>query len=327
MAYGLRGEHFVEYVKPVLVAAALEWDVIEGRREGEVRAGLAERIRKLRRKAGEHAEAELEWGPAQALEALRERTGVQESREVKGDIVIGRHTWKEYVRGVHEGWLGPMDAPKQEQQDVPPSSKPNDDAAAVSDSELSTLAAVPSVADDADGASPTAATPEQKPEETQNTNPPNSIPTELQPATAIPFPHILGFLNTPIRMYRFLNRRQVADETGRQAAAAVFALYRPYNHITSSELSDSSSAEAGTAWEQESVLAHEERDWHKDTKKRADTDGEREWLDDVVLDPRIAERMRRFQLEPIQEERAKRIAAGNPGLPARHASSEGEGAS
>jgi hypothetical protein len=28
----------------------------------------------------------------------------------KGDLVIGRHTWKEYIRGLHEGWLGPLDA-------------------------------------------------------------------------------------------------------------------------------------------------------------------------------------------------------------------------
>ena len=52
---GLRSarEYFQEYIKPVLVAAAVDWDVVEGRREGEVRAGLAARVRALRRKHGE----------------------------------------------------------------------------------------------------------------------------------------------------------------------------------------------------------------------------------------------------------------------------------
>jgi import inner membrane translocase subunit TIM54 len=41
---GLRAarEHFHEYVKPVLVAAAMDWDVVEGRKEGDVRFKTAE---------------------------------------------------------------------------------------------------------------------------------------------------------------------------------------------------------------------------------------------------------------------------------------------
>lgn len=110
---GLRSarEYFQEYIKPVLVAAALDWEVVEGRREGDVRAGTAERVRKLRRKGGEAGQAEEEEDAETLVDQTRYRTGIRDLDGVKGDIVIGRHTWKEYIRGLHEGWLGPLDPP------------------------------------------------------------------------------------------------------------------------------------------------------------------------------------------------------------------------
>ena len=44
----LAQDHFKEYVKPVLVASGLDWDFVQGRKEGDVRAELAEDIRKHR---------------------------------------------------------------------------------------------------------------------------------------------------------------------------------------------------------------------------------------------------------------------------------------
>ncbi|KAL9028145.1 MAG: hypothetical protein Q9180_007216, partial [Flavoplaca navasiana] len=108
-------EHFHEYVKPVLAAAAIDWDVIEGRREGDVRAGLAEKIRKRRRKVGETSAISDETKSLEESEdlvqTLRGTSGVKDWEGVQGDLVLGRHTWKEYVRGLHEGWLGPLDLP------------------------------------------------------------------------------------------------------------------------------------------------------------------------------------------------------------------------
>ncbi|KAF7184024.1 hypothetical protein CNMCM7691_004514 [Aspergillus felis] len=104
-------EHFKEYVKPILVAAALDYTVIEGRREGDVRAILAEQIRKHRRKAGEPSSVVEEVGNEDIIADARQKIGVVEEPGPKGDLVIGRHTWKEYIRGLHEGWLGPLDPP------------------------------------------------------------------------------------------------------------------------------------------------------------------------------------------------------------------------
>lgn len=63
-------------------------------------------------------------------------------------------------------------------------------------------------------------------------------------------------------------------------------------------------------WEQQSLLQEEEADWHKSAKKPRKDDLERVWLDEVVMDSRIAERMRRFELAVEEEERARRIEEG-----------------
>lgn len=323
-------DHFHEYVKPILVAAALDWDAIEGRREGDVRAGLAERIRKLRKKRGETSSEPLEDGLEETLEGLRQRAGVREWDGPSGDIVIGRHTWKEYVRGLHEGWLGPLDTPAPTPAEaalttadfpVPQIEEPSD----------SPQSKVVHATDDAspiaelDSSKPAE---EEKPKEEENKpkkkkQPPPfittaeyenatlspSCPQALGPVAVIPQAHLLGFWNFPIRMYRFLNRRRVADTIGRETAAAVLGAYRPFESTGAISSNASEETNDGSQWEQQQLLAFEEPDWHKTARDRSkDEEGkERVWLDDMVLDSRIAERMKRFMLESTSEERANNL--------------------
>ncbi|KAH6031762.1 mitochondrial import inner membrane translocase subunit TIM54 [Parastagonospora nodorum] len=330
-------DHFHEYVKPILVAAALDWDAIEGRREGDVRAGLAERIRKLRKQKGEPTSEPLEAGIEESLAEMRQRSGVQEWDGIYGDVVIGRHTWKEYVRGLHEGWLGPLDPPVQPAELTPANFPvPQIEESTPKPTPQSTPGAEPVVVHATDDASPQALPdtpmPEEgdKPKEEENKpkkkkQPPPFIkpdeyenavvsphcPQALGPAAVVPFPHLLGFWNFPIRMYRFLNRRQVADDIGRQTAAAVLGAYRPFE-VAGETANVSGNDESSSAkWEQQRLLAQEEADYHKTARDRSkDEEGkERVWLDDMVLDPRIAERMRRFVIDAEVEERANNLPA------------------
>lgn len=326
-------EHFTEYIKPILVAAALDWDAVEGRREGDVRAGLAERIRKLRFKRGEKANEPIELGTEDDVEELRQRSGVKSWNGPAGDIVVGRHTWKEYVRGLHEGWLGPLDPPA-------PAQLPAELAAPAVESAPAPVPAPTEAAPEAlaaaattihssttDDAPPTAEAPKtddtEKPKEEEKKDkkkkqpaPFNTpadyehsavaltCPRSLGPAAVVPLPHLLGFWNFPIRIYRYLNKRKVAEEVGRETAAAVLGAFRPFEAAGEAASEDDSSVQ----WEQQRLLAYEEPDWHKSTRERKDDNGkERVWLDDMVLDSRIAERMKRFMLEPEVEERAKSI--------------------
>ncbi|KAJ9648064.1 mitochondrial import inner membrane translocase subunit tim54 [Coniosporium tulheliwenetii] len=325
-------EHFHEYIKPILVAAALDWDVVEGRREGDVRAGLAERIRKLRKMKGEPSQEPLEEDEDLVVRQTRERAGFTDEEGVQGDIVVGRHTWKEYIRGLHEGWLGPLDAPPPPVEEQPALEATPDPAASASEPPAASdlLSSTPS--QPSDDASPTApsrsqtretkaTTPFIYPSDYSTATPSPNLPSELPPSNTIPLPHILGFLNTPLRMYRFLHRRVLADDIGRDVAAAVLAYNRPYYQV------HENAAVTGGAesWEQQGLLRQEEQEWHKSVRKREAGERESVWLDPVALDPRIAERMRRFVLYYPEEQRAMRIAKGEEGPITRETAAEREG--
>jgi mitochondrial import inner membrane translocase subunit TIM54 len=337
-------EHFHTYVKPVLVAAAMDWDVVEGRKEGDVRYKTAERIRRKRKRNGEGKPlTEEELADMFLVDSLRERVGTREFDGVAGDLVIGRNTWKEYIRGMHEGWLGPVDSPKLPEADGASGDETTTHVSGQSSlggaaAKAAVNAMVPSTSnpdsaseksEDArpvDDASPTAESSESKSEEQEEEEkpkprqpPPYIDPTEypsatpsssitdlIGPSIGVRHPHILGFRNTPIRIYRFLTRRHLADSIGRDVAAAVLAAHRPYSTVAAT------SDESGAADipEQKAVLQHEERDWWKTTFNPRKEHEESVWIEDIILDERITNRMRAFQLTAEDEDRAKRIADG-----------------
>lgn len=320
-------EHFKEYVKPILTAAALDYTVVEGRREGEVRAGMAENIRKLRRKAGEPSAAVEEPGVEAAVLEMRERIGVHDEPGPRGDLVIGRHTWKEYIRGLHEGWLGPLDPPPPPVDLSAPegAEEPMKDTAAGDEASATQESSEKKTEEEKDKPKKPAG-PESAyiyPAEYSSASLPPTLPESFDSSVPIEFPHILGFLNTPIRIYRYFNQRSLAENVGREVVGLVLASsarpYRDESFSADSELSgasvdstpspDSSLTDlARGSYEQQRVLEIEEKEWHKSVHKRDEEDKEREWLDDVVLDPRIASRMQLAILSPEEEARSQRIA-------------------
>ncbi|KAG5978346.1 hypothetical protein E4U55_006220 [Claviceps digitariae] len=323
-------DHFIEYAKPVLAASGLDWEFIQGRQQGDVRAAVAEKIRR-RRMADERPGERVPPTDDSIVEDLRKRMGVKEYEGVKGDIVVGRHAWKEYIRGVHEGWLGPLDAPPL------PEPVPEPVVGIQSDTESSSAAATTTATTTAttheDDKSKTKPEEEEEKEKEKKQDKPSRppqprphnttddyesaalplrIPAEFSPSTTIPFPHRLGFTQTFVRLGRFLNRRYLADEIGREVAAVCFAAAaRDWR-------------EADGQYEQQRTLEHEERDWPKSVwqEKQDEEDPaaepekqataakppkERIWASSMVIDPRIAQRMRRFEITPEDEERAAKI--------------------
>lgn len=340
-------EHFHEYIKPVLVAGAMDWDVVEGRKEGDVRHKTAEKVRKRRRKGGE-GELGEEFAGEVMVEEQRKKNGTHEWDGVGGDIVVGRHTWKEYLKGLHEGWLGPVEVPQSEEevqpslpqeqrQHVPGQLSLGDTAvqgaanAVSSDlniqqplvSSLSDVVSTdPAQSSETSSDSPTEEKKEEKPKPRQP--PPYIQPSDydtaslstltpdlIGPSVGISMPHILGFRHTPLRMYRFLTRRHLADDAGRDVASAVMASYRPYDTVDVPRGDDAAvSADAGRVSEASRVLDHEEKDWYKLVNRAREPHEESVWIDDVKLDERLAQRMRAFQLTAEDEDRAKRIGEG-----------------
>ncbi|KAK4125560.1 hypothetical protein N657DRAFT_662079 [Parathielavia appendiculata] len=302
-------DHYTEYVKPILAASGLDWEFVQGRREGDVRAYVAERVRRLRRGWGNDNEPEPTKEPTkeEIVDAFRKSRGIKEYDGIRGDVVIGRHTWKEYVRGLHEGWLGPLTAPP-EPEPLP-------------------AVATPESSTDDKPAEEKPTEEEKKPKRPPQPRPYNStadypasplpplIPSTFDPSAPIPQPHLLGFLNTPTRLYRFFNRRKLADDIGREVAAVCLCTYREYRQLAA-EADPASPTGSGSQpqYEQHKELQWEEKDWIKTVWKEDDPKDpetaeilERVRAKPMVMDPRIAARMRRFQLLPEDEERASRI--------------------
>jgi import inner membrane translocase subunit TIM54 len=339
-------EHFYEYARPVLMAAGVDWEAVEGRGEGDVRVAIAEAVRARRARSGEGAVDEMEdQEKRQVVREWRASHGVREDEETAGDIVIGRNTWKEYVRGLHEGWLGPLKNPAAVVE-VQDSGVADTDAKASSD--------VPMMGDEPTPASTGASTategaitpldiqtvhstdeqpqaksePEPPPPETEKKKDekkprpppfidtksyseaslPPSLPNILGPSVAVPYPVIFGFLNTPVRMWRFLNQRRIADDVGRQVAAAILASHAQYQQVERPSSDVDSSPTAGSAgqptlaWEQVDLLQDEEWGWVKSVRKRVATEPGKDstWTDPVVMDSRIASRMAKFVL-PVDQ--------------------------
>lgn len=301
-------DHYTEYVKPILAASGLDWEFVQGRREGDVRAYVAERVRRLRKSAEDSGEPDPNKQPTkdEVIDMFRKSRGVKEYEGIKGDVVIGRHTWKEYLRGLHEGWLGPLVAPPEPEPLPVPETSSEDKPAEEK----------PAEEEERKPKRP----PQPKPYNTTADYPteilPSLTPNEFNPAAPIREPHLLGFLNTPTRMYRFFNRRKLADEIGREVAAVCLCTYREFRELPADEAADIASptgtSTTTTQYEQQKELDWEEKDWIKAIWKEDETKGddeipERVRAKPVVMDPRIATRMRRFELSPADEERASKI--------------------
>ncbi|CCX30117.1 Similar to Mitochondrial import inner membrane translocase subunit tim54; acc. no. Q2UJY4 [Pyronema omphalodes CBS 100304] len=301
-------EHFRDYIKPVLNAAAVDFDVVEGKKMGELRHKVAENIRKERR-----------GDPKGPVEEVRERNGIT-YKEEGGVVVVGRVAWKEYLRGLQEGWLGPLEAPPSEEKPIPEAAAPvveGIDALVAEKTEAEIKEEAKKTEEDKKKADEEAARkknaipePLLRVEDFEKAELPKSMPTVFEPAAVISFPHILGFLNTPTRMVRYFNKRKMADEVCREAAAVALGINRPF--ITEPEPAGTMSApeeveeglKATKVLGEVDALAHEEKDWLKKVWEEEKYQGG-EWPSPITVDSRILSRLRKFyiptDMEPKEE--------------------------
>lgn len=296
-------DHFTEYMKPILAASGLDWEFVQGRKEGDVRAAVAEKIRRTRRLQEGAPVQEQEPTGEEIVRGIRERNATPEWTGINGDLVVGRHTWKEYIRGLHEGWLGPLTAPVI--PEIPKLETPVESAEGTTEGSTEEKKEEEKK-EEKKPERPAQPLPHNATSDYESSHLPTQIPSEFSPSNAVHFPHLLGFSNTFIRLGRFLNRRALADEVGREVAAVCLAHAREYRQDT-----------VGEEPEIQTVLDKEEPDWPKSVwKEEKPKEGEADaatpapekiWTSPIVLDPRIVQRMRRFEMLPEDEARAREI--------------------
>lgn len=304
--------HFRQYIKPILTAAAIDYTVKSAKRQGEIRSTVAEEIRNIRR-----AELGLPLSYKDDKDELDRfiESKIKKSDVPGGVICVGRGAYKEYMNGLHEGWLGPLEAPKvdtsvaddranefpdpeRDLRDIYGELKDEPKKSDVQSTDLrSTEATVATLDEATESQQPSDSKQddshkEDKNEEDEEKKKPVpkayikipdyvnlETPSEFErlakfePMAAIGHPHLLGFLNTPFRLYRFFNRRKLADEMGRSTAAVVFGNYRPFDIHSDPD-----------------ALVQEENDWPRKWKKKG-LENNSEWMWDFKVDERIGSRL------------------------------------
>lgn len=338
---------FRKYIKPYFNAAAIDFEIFSERRQGDIRATVAEKIRELRQKhVDERVKAETErqqklkdalwsstiareWGKVKGVFSKRQSKEEEEENQpttpvkdlykpldvlglykvmepvkvVKDDaldpihaggvVCIGRGAYKEYLHGVHEGLLGPLQKPQwleeqeeQERRQRMVNKLKTEAKDKGEDPELITL----------DLIDPQQPFEEEKPvtkpyikvedypnaplapelDMSQMVLTDDGVPAVFdQPVYVIPVPNLSGFRNFPRMMYRWFHKRDLAQVMADRSIVVINDAPRPF------EFKDTMAA------------GEEELDWPKKWVERGKERGS-EWVQELVTDDRVVGRMRTY---------------------------------
>lgn len=394
-------KHFRQYIKPVLTSAAVDYTVVSESRQGEIRAKVAEEVRNKRRKMrGLSISAEDPSVNKNELEAQIEKANQRDT--TGGVICVGRGAYKEYINGLQEGWLGPLEAPTEPEPEaktieaavetITENSVPVEslDAATTLNAEQQLVSSpIPQATttekeqlkaaefpnpDDDERRIMGYDEPEPNPEEGEgetsgekkkDTKPPvtkpyilgmnrgvNAWSAELpagadadllaarpedisDPIAILEHRHVLGIVNTPIRIKRFFSQRFISDILGRNTAAIVFNEFRPFrngisaasgdddialkdfevitdnsktdgNSITSDVTPISASSSGIDAEENDAdrLIIAETQDWPSRWKTKA-LENNSEWIWPFSVDNRLASKLRVYDFSRESDEKFK----------------------
>lgn len=335
-------KYFKKYVKPILNAAAIDFDVLVANKQGDIRSSVSERIRQLRRTKLEQ-EQNLKLQQAQQeynkswkkfitvtvpdiikspftkkdlvedelknyndMYAVKDVVGYYykydpitpvrddslDPEKAGGVVCVGRGAYKEYLQGVHEGLLGPLDPPKTEANKVSEL-----DTNQVSDTNQTSDTNQGSEANQTGEASTNADSTTEEPEEKAPR--PYILPQEYpnaqlapefnfneiirdekqvpvlfeQPIYVFPVPNVLGFKNTPRKIYNFFTKRYLAQDFSERTMHLIKNQARTFEY-------------------KDQLLAKEEELlWPKRWVEKGKDKGS-EWVQDLVVDERVTSKLR-----------------------------------
>ncbi|KAJ3806281.1 mitochondrial import inner membrane translocase subunit Tim54 [Lentinula aff. lateritia] len=105
--YDVAMKYFRRYLKPIFVAAAIDYDMVPGKKHGDVALRIADEIKRKRaeQEYGSSSSESVLPGMAMPSQYHAPTQTERESLELAGGIVIiGRATLKEYFSGIVRGW-------------------------------------------------------------------------------------------------------------------------------------------------------------------------------------------------------------------------------
>ncbi|KAI0748556.1 inner membrane protein import complex subunit Tim54-domain-containing protein [Daedaleopsis nitida] len=229
--------YFRKYVKPVLVAAAVDYEMVKGRRLGDIARRVADDIR---------AERRLMLGLDQPFSTPMKLPGSSPEEKRRrwlegGLVIVGRHTLKEYMTGLKRGWTDGLEVVDREEQlaralendgkfDEPEPELPSEFALG-DDEPLPTPSRLAPSRPFSVLATPTLRAPPPPPKPTETTPahlnaPPTVIPPQ-PPMLLVSFTNHIGFTQIPLMIWDFFNERQKVREGAEAAIKLVAGSTRP----------------------------------------------------------------------------------------------------
>ncbi|KAF7322400.1 hypothetical protein HMN09_00017900 [Mycena chlorophos] len=203
-------KYFRKYVKarPILVAAAVDFTMVGGKRLGDVAERVADFIKAQRRR-----EAGLDIVPEvyRSLPMYVPPDKEQEYYLEGGIIIIGRPTFKEFMEGLKRGWTEPLDKVDREEllaQELEADGRFDDveEGDLPSQQQPSPLAPM---------AYPTSSAP-------------LPIIPPLPPIALVPFTNLLGFTKIPLMIWDWFNRRHHVRNGAEAAYRVIVGQTRPF---------------------------------------------------------------------------------------------------
>lgn len=231
---------FRKYVKPVLIAAAVDYEMVSARRSGDLANRIVDEIKTRRR-----VDAGLE-PPSQSLMPLPNQPTLEQKRkrELEGGIVlVGRHTLKEFMSGLKRGWTESMDRVDREDmlaQELASDGRFDEPEEPVIYPEVVDGEPLPAhsrllPSQNAALLSPLRMPPSSPPKFTQSISnvpayldtPPSTIPA-LPTLLLVPFTNHIGFRQVPNMLWGFFNERHKVRAGSEAAYSLIMGHTRPF---------------------------------------------------------------------------------------------------
>ncbi|KAG2193289.1 hypothetical protein INT47_008650 [Mucor saturninus] len=214
---------FREYVKPILVAGAVDYEIKEAKSPGQIETSVMEEIVQRRREAVEASNAESTDHEPLEHKSNTGFTSPVDMNKKKSEVVsdgilaIGRNAYREVLSGLAKGCDASLavvveepalEEIKVEEEASEESKTPEnmkDDTPVIVEETLEMLEPTPS--EDVDHF---------------------SLPPKFSPVMYIPHVNIIGWTNIPYRLYMWYADYKRIEEVGKYAVAAVLNQTRPF---------------------------------------------------------------------------------------------------
>ncbi|KAJ3752881.1 inner membrane protein import complex subunit Tim54-domain-containing protein [Lentinula raphanica] len=218
-------KYFRRYLKPIFVAAAVDYDMIAGKHHGDIATKIADDIK---RKRVEHLCSQIlklfRIGTAMPPQYHAPTTAEQEALELAGGtVIIGRATLKEYFSGLVRGWTEP---PIVE-------GRPNWGVDSREEKVRSMLD--DSVFDEPESYTSTTTPSSSSPSSPSSPHLPLHPIPAVPPLLLVPFVNHIGFTQIPYMLIDFFYRRKHVRDGGEAAWTAVCGATRGWQTPIASE--------------------------------------------------------------------------------------------